>query len=84
MTAVQPTAGAQMGAEGCEQKLFCSSQKQKSKWFNTAIAGPAQHMYQNAPSPPPYLRGMLISTPVGFHIFSAEGTGAIALAEGRH
>lgn len=84
MNAVQPTAGAQMGAEGCEQKLFCSAQKQKSKWFDTAIAGTAQHVCQNAPSPPPYLRGMLISTSVGFHIFFAEGTVAIALAEGRH
>lgn len=52
MTAVQPTAGAQMGAEGCEQKPFCSSQKQKSEWFDTAIAGPTQHMCQNAPSHP--------------------------------
>lgn len=84
VTAVQPTAGAQMGAEGCEQKLVCSSQNQKSKWFDTAIAGPAQHVCQNAPSsPPPYLRGMLIGTRMGFHIFFAEGTVAIALAEGR-
>ena len=36
------------------------------------------------PLPPPYLRGMLISTPVGFHIFFAKGTVAIALAEGKH
>lgn len=83
MTAGQPTAGARMGAQGCEQKAFCSSQKQKSKWFDTAIAGLAQHVCQNAPSTPPYLRGTLISTSVGFHIFFAEGTVGIALAAGR-
>lgn len=49
VTAVQPTAGARVGAEGWEQKLFCSSHKERSEWSDTAMAGRAQHVCRTPP-----------------------------------